>query len=153
DAQRADGRQPACPGSGREARLAHRETLVGAVGVARVDEHDALEPDALDQGEDDLVVQDVLLAAADRGRRHDPPEDVLPLLARPERAVLEAADRADATGEVALEERQVVALEPAVAEPVAERGAERVREVAERLRAQERVVPPLASLRLREALA
>src|SRR5205823_1109976 len=60
----------------------------------------------------------------------------------------------DAAREVALEERQRVLVDPAAAEePVAERAAEGVREVAERLRAEEGVVPALACFRLEEAFA
>src|SRR5438067_6399433 len=124
DAQRTDGGEPAHPGPGREAGLVPREALVRAVGVAGVDEKHALQTDALHDREDDLVVDDPLLAAADRRGRDDAPEDVLARLARPEGARLEAADRADAAREVALEERQLVAVDAALAEePVAQRAA------------------------------
>src|SRR6184192_4550494 len=88
DAQRADGGEPAHPGPGREAGLVEREALIRAVGVAGVDEQHALQPDALYDREDDLVVHDPLLAAADRRGRDDAPEDVLARLARPEGARL-----------------------------------------------------------------
>src|SRR5262249_8849674 len=101
----------------------------------------------------DLVVEDQLLAAADRGRVDHLPEAVPGRLAWTERARLEAADRADAAGEIALEERQVVAREAGVTPAVAERAAEGVREVPEALRAQEGVVPALVRLGLHELLA
>src|SRR5207249_1016486 len=136
------------------ARLVDRDALVRAVGVAGVDEDDALQTDALHDREDDLVVEDRLLAAADGRGRDRAPEDVLARLARSERAGLEAADRADAAREVALEERQLVRVHPALAEEaVADGTADRVGEVTQRLRAQERVVPALARLALHEALA
>src|SRR5436190_11106577 len=154
DPQRPDRREPAHSGAGGQARLVPGEALVGGVGVAGIGEHDALETDALHDGEDDLVIDDGFLVAADRRRRDHLPVDVLPRLARTERARLEAADRADPAREVALEERERILVDAAVAEEaVAERPAERIGEVTDRLRVQERVVPALARFRLQELLA
>ena len=99
-----------------------RDALVGAVGVAGVDEDHALQADALHDREDDLVVEDDLLAAADRRRVDDAGRSVFLRSSRgPSVRRLEAADRVDAAREVALEERQLVAVEARVAEAVADR--------------------------------
>ena len=153
DAQRPHGRQPAQTGACREAGVVERDRLVGAVGVARIREDDPLQPDRLYEREDDLVVEDDLFAAPDRRRGYHPPESILALFARPERARLEAADGVDAAGEVPLEEGQIVSRETAITEAVAEGATQGVGEVAERLRVQERVVPAIAGLELHETLA
>src|SRR5262252_3277036 len=153
DAQRPHGREPAHAGPRREAGVVERDRLVGPVGVARVGEDDPLEADRLHEGEDDLVVENDLLAAPDRRVRDHPSQGILAVLAGPQRPCLEPADGVDATREVALEEWQVVPPEAAVPDPVAERAAERVGEVTERLRVQERVVQALAGLEFRELLA
>src|SRR6185369_12399372 len=106
------------------AGVVERNVLVAAVGVAGVDEHDTLQADTLYQWKDDLVVEDDFLAPADGSGRHDLAHAVLALLARTERAGLEAADRVDAAREVALEERQLVAREATVTDAVAEGGPE-----------------------------
>src|SRR5579885_3578019 len=151
-AQRPHRREPAEAAARRQPRLAERRPVGRRIGVAGVREDDALQPDALHDRKDDLVVEDDLLAAADRRPGDHPAEAVPRLFDGPQRERLEAADRVDAAREVALEERQRVAVEPLVAEPPAEVAAERVGEVAERLRVQEGVVPPLAGLDLRELL-
>src|SRR5207245_7135119 len=96
---------------------------------------------------------DHLLAPPARRRRDDAAEHVLPIPARDESAAVDAADGADPAGKVALEERDIVAGEPAVADAVADGAPQGVGEVAELLGAQEGVVPALAPLDLREALA
>ena len=87
-------------------------------------EDDALDAQAGDDREDDLVVEDELLAAADdvaarssarttfggmsSGHLSELPSWLMnDVVARAERAHLEAADRVDAAGEVALEQRQL----------------------------------------------
>src|SRR5207247_2706404 len=114
---------------------------VRALGVAGVDEQHALQPDALHDREDDLVVHDPLLVAADRRGRDDAPEDVLARLAWTEGAGLEAADGVDPAREVTLEERQLVAVDAALTEQtVPPPDAERAGEVAKRPRAPEGAV-------------
>src|SRR5262245_41010364 len=71
DAEGTHGRQPADARAHRVAGGVEREPVgardvVATVGVAGVDEHHTLQPDALRDREDDLVVQDDLAAAADR---------------------------------------------------------------------------------------
>src|SRR5262249_41900001 len=78
---------------------------------------------------------------------------VLAELPRPQGARLEAADRVDPAREVALEEWQLVAVDAGVANAVRAGGSQRVREIAEGLRTQERVVPARPCLRLDESLA
>src|SRR5581483_5554356 len=56
DPQRPHRREPSDTRAGRVARVAQRDPLVAPVGVAGVEEHDALQPEALHEGEDDLVV-------------------------------------------------------------------------------------------------
>src|SRR5438093_9177958 len=153
DAQRPHGRQPAYTGPGREAGVVERDRLVGPVRIAGVHEDDALQPDRLDEGEDDLVVEDDLLAAPDRRRGDHPPEGVLGVFARPERARLVTADGVDTAREVPLQERKIVSRETSIADAVAEGATQGVGEVAERLRVQERVVPAITGLELHEALA
>src|SRR5262249_56577262 len=109
--------------------------------------------DALHDREDHLVVQDDLRGAADGRGGEDLAARVLLRLKWTEGAGLETPDRVDATREVALEQRQLVAVDAGVADAVRDIRAERVGEVAETLRAQEGVVPALARLGLDEALA
>src|SRR5215470_19194574 len=66
DAQWPDRREPADATADREAHLVPRDTLRDRKGVTSIEEDDALEPQRLDDREDDLVVEDELLAAADR---------------------------------------------------------------------------------------
>src|SRR5262245_11322587 len=152
-AQRPEWRQPSHPATSRVARIVDDVVLVAAIRVAGVEEDDPLEPDRLHEREDDLVVQDELRAAADRCVRVRGAAGVLAELAGAERARLEAADRVDAAREVALEERELVPVDPVVTDAVRTRSPERVGEVPEPLRAQERVVPPRPRLRLEELLA
>src|SRR5262245_6285386 len=131
DPQRPDRREPADAGARREAGVVERERLPvrKAVGVAGVDEDDAFQPDALHDREDDLVVEDDLRAAA-HGRIGDHvAEDVLAILARAEGPGLEAPDAVDAAGEVALEQRELVAFEARVAPSIAALRPQRVREI------------------------
>src|SRR5262245_8069257 len=114
DAQRPEGRQPAHPATGGVACIVDDVVLIATIRVAGVEEDDALQPDRLHEREDDLVIQDELRAAADRRARVRSPASVLAELARAERARLEAADRVDAAREVALEERELVSVDPVV---------------------------------------
>src|SRR5262245_208885 len=152
--QGAERRQPAYARARCIARVVQARVPVRiAVGVAGVEEHHALQPDRLDEREDDLVVEDDLLAAADRIGGDLLPEPVEGGFPRPHRPGLEAANRIDAAGKVALEQRQRFAVEPRAAPPPSDVGAERVREVAERLGVQEGVVEALLGFRLDELFA
>src|SRR5262245_30949447 len=102
DAQRANRRQPTHAAARGAAGRVERAARLGRVGVAGVEEDHALQADALQQGKDDLVVEDHLLAAADRRSLHHLAELVAGQLARAHGARLEAADRADAAGEIPL---------------------------------------------------
>src|SRR5205085_3152912 len=110
--------------------------------VACVEEQNSLDAGIGDDRENDFVVDDELAASADLAAAAlDAVRMVAEILARTERARLEAAHRVDAAGEIALRQRQLLALEAAVADAVSERSGDRIHQSPAAFGLVERIVP------------
>src|SRR5262249_58101452 len=116
--------------------------IVRGKGVAGIDEHDAFHAQRFNDRENDLVIRNELLTAADRTAAEELAAGEGIVLARPEGQDAVAAHRVDAAGEVALEQRQIAEL--TIAEPVAEVEAGGRHERAPRRALIEWIVPARA---------